>query len=745
VETTSVLVLTLKRDWDYPPHFIKAQGHFAGRRRELARLTDSLERRNSGSILVSGNRGVGKTALVFKALQELRSRNENVVAVVINVSELDIDVGQASKTLEKFPTLEMRMKIIQNLIRRLFTGVGSARIGQSGLDKLYKKAVASQASEIEILAAETGTETKSAATVAHQFAVPTRALIVTIATMASLVLAYDSPLLPQGFLAKIGPALPVLVAIIGPFALLFSWRKVQQRREFRRRKLSASEFYEFDANLGNLQFDLETVLDNLLERKLKVIFCIDELDKTENARLVVEIIKSFKNLFNLSSAVFVLITDKTVFDEIENARATRSTDYTLFTHRIFIPRPSFADLEEFFDEVIESPALGKVKRDRRYRDFRNYLCYLSKSDFFDLYNIIGDFVSGFDSEHRPQVRVPDLDEKAVGTSRLQKAMGQIIAQYERTKISEWEHNEALLSSLYQFVEALNSMPANTNFTDDFADVNVQEFKEARRDLCTYLTRLQTINPVSKSPEGVTTYQWIGRVNEVPSQLQYLLEYEERFVKAVDGFKEAIVEYASAYQTGIGGNLFDFGRPGALLDVVPRAVEADFRGVLDQANRFYSGLRRPVPAHYRLEELEQQTQQVETQKALLLSRVMVLVRNIAKDTFAKAEASSLQQNEKLFSVIQDLRNAIVAGNIEHSVVHKSDLSKQLLFTHNVPADIIERSSKLLRQNRSTFFVLNVQTEPKLLYEKAKGFKTIMMPAQLKEVPALISSLRKWFES
>lgn len=68
--------IKLKTDWDSPPK-IDDGGHFVGRAEELSILVNELIRKNSGLILISGERGVGKTALVYKALQVILKQPKN--------------------------------------------------------------------------------------------------------------------------------------------------------------------------------------------------------------------------------------------------------------------------------------------------------------------------------------------------------------------------------------------------------------------------------------------------------------------------------------------------------------------------------------------------------------------------------------------------------------------------------------------------------------------------------------------
>src|SRR5882672_590066 len=67
-----------RQDWDARPRFEKEQeGLFVGRRELLDRLVSDFISKRSGTILISGVRGVGKTALVERALLEARNKLQN--------------------------------------------------------------------------------------------------------------------------------------------------------------------------------------------------------------------------------------------------------------------------------------------------------------------------------------------------------------------------------------------------------------------------------------------------------------------------------------------------------------------------------------------------------------------------------------------------------------------------------------------------------------------------------------------
>ena len=91
--------IVLKDDWDVslrPPLFGRdVVGHFAGRDKEIQRLVNELLRKKSGSICISGHRGVGKTSFVYKAISEAEAQEKdenesNIVIVLLNTGQFEI-------------------------------------------------------------------------------------------------------------------------------------------------------------------------------------------------------------------------------------------------------------------------------------------------------------------------------------------------------------------------------------------------------------------------------------------------------------------------------------------------------------------------------------------------------------------------------------------------------------------------------------------------------------------------------
>lgn len=746
------VILVLKKDWDYPPHPEKEKGHFIGRKDELCRLIDNLLRRDSGSILVSGDRGVGKTSLVYKALQEVKKQNKKTIPVILNALQLEIDF---TPTKDKPVQQELNKKIIKNLIRRFYVAaISGERVkeSRSEMEDLYKKV---RSSEFEITEKTgvfdiEGDEEYLTILKELKFSISDFKTIIVAASVGLSVFLQFNPLTSNEIIDKI---LPLLALFPLPIVTLYSVKHKKTKSIQKEKTKSAEECYKYDFNIGNLEYDFEQILLKLNEKGYKIIFVVDELDKLREDA-VIQVITSFKNLFNLSSSIFILISGKEIFNKIENSKAGRTTDYTLFTNRLFLSRPSFEDIEEFIDEIIESPNIEDLRKNEDYKEFRNYLCYKAKTDFFDLYNVIPDYISSFDEEHHPLIELPKLSSSDLLKSRLQKAMGQIYELYKYQMPSRWYDNERLLSNFYTFLDELLAMSANDQFNDLF-EKGAKFEKIAKRDFCKYLARLGVISKikdekktVSGVSQTVTTYTWMGICDSVPSQVTTLMKFEDTFVQKFDIFSNKILGLINAYRrikSQMEFSILDLREhPTQMLNFLKDFANIDFTSIYDGFNKIRRNLKKRPPEHYKREDLEQYCKNLDDHIISLRNNSRIFVEKTLREIYTHKQFSQLQSNANLFSVMQNLRGDIITKKIQHCVIHNQDLSKQILLSFNIPEDTLHNNKKLIMQNTNTLKIVNVKTNINLNYVKVRyGFWNIDVTENFGDISKIIKKIKNWF--
>jgi len=101
-----------------------------------------------------------------------------------------------------------------------------------------------------------------------------------------------------------------------------------------------------------LEIEFENRLKEQNEKKQKIVFVIDELDKIQESESF-PIIKEYKNLFTRSFAHFIFIAGDESYDYTNADRQDKSTGTfpTLFTHVFYLQLPSANELEEYLDKI----------------------------------------------------------------------------------------------------------------------------------------------------------------------------------------------------------------------------------------------------------------------------------------------------------------------------------------------------------------------------------------------------------
>ena len=169
-------------------------------------------------------------------------------------------------------------------------------------------------------------------------------------------------------------------------------------------KISGSKAAKYDLSADTLEAELKQILSSLAESESKAIFVIDELDKLDDStegelrqKLVYKIVKTFKNLFSVSNAIFIFITSSDFYDllEEEKTKDPYSTFHTIFTDRIFLSSLYYQDIENVIDGFKEGNINNNYKIS--YGKFRSYISWKAKNHIFDTHNLIEEYTEHDDS------------------------------------------------------------------------------------------------------------------------------------------------------------------------------------------------------------------------------------------------------------------------------------------------------------------------------------------------------------
>lgn len=744
----------LKQDWDYQPSYKKGNtlGHFIGREREKNGLVDEFLRKDSGSILVSGARGVGKTALVYKALQEATEKDKRIVPIVMNSSQLEIYTKNPKESLAEI--------ILKNLIRRLYgyfqTEPGSDEKLPKGLrddiGNLYKKAVAAKFEITEKLSQEERIEKLKEESIIEKLSETfDREYLTKVFYVVSAVIVL---FLPSFWgIELINRILAIILFLIPKFKFERTKQWIEKFITKLSHSKSAEMVYREDNSLSNLEYELNNILKNLLKAKKKIIFVIDELDKIEKGEedkkdsdAIFEIIKTYKNLFTLSSALFVFITSSVTYERIIEAKKDKGKYYTLFTNRIFLNRPDFPDLENFIDSIIY-----KIEVDNRvidkdfnkkisgedlklFRNFKNYLCYKAKSDYFDLYLTIRDYITSYVQEKDKRFPVIEIEKLTFDErlkSKLQEALCQIFQRNRTKEPSEWHENDVILSDLYDFIDD----NYNIDFEFDF-DQEGWTHSIIGDYLIPYLDRLEIIQKIetkSKNNQGepinVGVFQWTGVIpgeenkEDVPPSPDILFNKEKNFLRIGEKYVQQVNDIDDIINIIMGKREKTEYKIGD--EILQESDAQEYTGInsyniFEKYKPYLEGLEQVVPKNVNKQDLITYTKELEQEIQKLKAIVLRIFTNLIKKAFSQKEIGHTEQQLKsdpeLFNLTSLLRNRIIEQGLSHFVIFRNNppKSKQLLITLNIePILLSEDVLQFLEQNEF-YRLANIQTDYKLNY-------------------------------
>src|SRR3989338_8069878 len=466
--------IILKKDWDVDisapliGKTVAVEGHFVGRKTETDLLSNEILRRNSGSILVSGHRGVGKTSLVYKAIWNARDKDKDkkIIPILLNASQLE--AHSKHKENQKEASINPR-EIIENLIRRLY----STTINLKDIDgniiekinKLYRKTVAQDFKLLESyqkyqdVSIEITKEEESEVLFNEK---NLKNIIIFISVFIAAILQFlNIPAITTIFSEKIinelfipiKQLLVLIFAIPIPYGINLYYKRHIKKKEKEEFIGKAEELYSFDNSIGNLEFDMEQIHR---EFKKKLVYIIDEMDKLE-PKQIEEVLKFFKNLFTLSDAIFIFIGGEGLYDmgsitqdksANKDETATqkkpdeyRDKAYTYFTSRYFLSRPLWDDLSNFFNEIIDNKKLT----DNEFEILKHAIAFDSKNDFFDLKTFIKDRVTSFDKENKPIIEIDKLSDDDLKKKRFHKAITTLLeGRYIAFNQYRWKENVSFL-------------------------------------------------------------------------------------------------------------------------------------------------------------------------------------------------------------------------------------------------------------------------------------------------------------
>lgn len=711
--------ITLKNNWDIPIRFpyskSKIKGLFIGRKKELSFLINELKRRETGSILVCGHRGVGKTSFVYKAIWELKKKDSTIIPILLNAAQLEAESIKDN--------IEAK-KILENLIRRLYSmtrDVGSLdyKVDSLIID-LYYKTVASnyEKSETFSLRNQFSDEVIKQKVTSVKLALKgLRALFFLVPWSVSLFLILTK-VIPIELLNDL---IALIIGLPLPLSLNYAYSKNKTIKNLMSEDRKSELLYKFDASIGNIEYDLEKIHREIREKNQKLIYIIDELDKLKPNQ-VAEVLKFFKNLFTLSDALFIFIGGEEIFDlegDISQNQSNiyRAKEYTYFTSKYFLSRPNWSDLNNYFTQIVLNTSGSE---NGSISILRNALFFEASNDLFDLKSYIKSRIVDFDENDNPVIIYEENDEDIQKNRFYRSSVIIFEEKYISARFNEWKENEMLLRQLFKHAHYVFNLSPNQPVNDPSGETINAEIIRDFNSLLHRLGAFRILKEEKKTIRGFQTpirdFQYIGKIpKEPPDKLDQLTEFEQRYSEVFENFYNFLLPLYNAKRKIKGVELIE-------VDIFKSSPykfsqelgEWGYTPSLINEENFviYNTLKNDKPPFkFRRENLEAKTNQILGQYDALFNNFhTTLSQSILKIYLGyNLKNIQLQRDKKIFAgTLEELRRQFV--NFNPYVISNNDYSRQILITHN-HIEEIEKFKEIIEENSEQYKIISIIKENK----------------------------------
>jgi len=701
----------------------------------------------------------------------------------MNAAQLEAEAQVKEETQRK----EVDPKsIIENLIRRLYTAVryredpeGEMGEIKEHVENLYKKAVSKEFKLTQSLVKNRERIEEEEEEIAKETLLDEKIFHIVIFmafwTLGAIILT--SNLTPQDWIKK-------LVGLLSTFPIPYTvncvvnliYRKRKVRKERKEASLKTEELYQLDNKIGNLEFDLEQIHNEITSNGMKLVYVIDELDKLEKD-VVKELLKYFKNLFTLSDALFIFIGGEELYNigrekkknsksegnsgsrgqEEENSELYRQKEYTYFTSRYFLSRPLYPDLSRFFDEIVEDWG-GLAEKEKE--TFERSLLFDAKNDYFDLKTRIRDKITRFE-DGKPVIEInkeellSPYEQRKKGCIRLLPLL--VEGKYLSHEHSKWQENEKLFRVIFEQADKIYDSYFGQQFSDP-AGEKVED--ELIRDFHGLLYRYGAFtiqNETSQNIKGVSapirTYRYVGDIpNDLPDKLEEPVEYERRFIAKFEEWVKYLISVVNPFREAQGDSKLSkeefLNNPQTILRIL---AEWGHNIEFNSYKNMYDNITGRKPPHpYQREQVEKATINISNYLQQFKGNLPILIARAITQLYSDLhlQLQNLQQNGKLFSgSASQIREVFVKNRYNPPVVFKPELDRQILLAFNLRRlwKEIERIKDILKDNQHTHRIVcveeNLETE-----EEIPGLSILLTqtPEKLESsIKALYEDLEKFF--
>jgi len=379
---------------------------------------------------------------------------------------------------------------------------------------------------------------------------------------------------------------------------------------------------------------------------------------------------------------------------------------------------------EFVIRKKDNDQLYICTKNKKYIIFQYYSSFASKSDFFDLYNIIRDHIEDY-AMGRPKLNIK-LSAEQIFKAKLQKAMEQVYSLKQYNHPSDWEKNESLLDIMYNLLVRLsNSEPEKTVFNiypdpyliiifstelserSDVIEIRDKIESSALMDLILYLTRLHSIEKTTSN-----TYRITGSIDEVPDKADFYFQDEKNFLEEYEKYRRLVLIYSQLLKDTLDDEIipsFDidnFDEDLIFDKILKQKAGIDLGSFNSLIKPVYENLRPPSPRqHYSREELKSPITEIYKAYSHVLQRSMSLLKTIFNGQKRQIKLEQLSPR-----VLQGKTGIEIPREIDPVTVMLFELDSatgnntSLLIAQDAPDDVYDEIRRVIGLHPNLYVIL-----------------------------------------
>ena len=406
-------------------------------------------------------------------------------------------------------------------------------------------------------------------------------------------------------------------------------------------------------------------------------------------------------------ALFIFVTHPDIMDKFTEKR---KKEYTLFSQIQFLKRPLFNEMEEYIDDIVYK--VDDCRNKREYRDFQNYLCYKSQTDFFMLKKVINDHIS-LDNSGRPTVKIT-LDRRQITQANLQKTIGYIYERYKDDAPSCQKRNDEMLDVLYDTVEKIQTPNQRIIVKQNVGTIQypLMEPKKYLKDDLSMVGDLfmmlveQGYLKDDGDDDGSHGYSVIGDLPKFNDESRVHVTHERLLEKEYDEFCKKLVDFANIHSEWVNkfGDKFSLERMDLGWNDMVNAV-GQYCGFAspDLAREYYQLLISKTHVYVPKTELTKAVVDIRNATGALNRALVFMLGRILEHKFDVSSSELKNTDDHLLARLEIAYSDIDGISLDFR--DKQRNIENILVINSPPADVLQEIHDKAELNNNIVCVVN----------------------------------------